>query len=1399
MPAFGPYETVEEILSRPWVLVATARRAGEDGPPELVLKAPRPMPGIETPAEAEQRRRDLLQSAAVQEQVATQKHSRRWAQVREISSAASETYVVMDRYDRSAADLSRQRKLTRSELRTLSLAVLEGLEEIRSGCGRGHGRLSAANVLLRSKGGSVLGEIVLSDPAPEMSDKGTADLRDFGFLIRHLATGYEDRVGDPPDKAWAHLGGAASFWRNLAADLVRLEPEADAPDLAELVEKVTRKAPRERGWKLPAVAAVLVVLGLGVAGWLVFAWEAKVQLGELHDEWQLLCIEEDGWSEGLYTSLTAQQREVTRELDREDPLRQHIERRVREIDDLLKNFEDSIPADKQGRKDRQALAWDNRDVLLDLGEEGEVRPWNSLSPAEFQDGVHAAYRAIMLLKGALTDEGGEGVERWGLHQEFDRLTRIASEDTAWEGLGAFIEKIVERVSPESYLPASDSESQPARYEPRTAEKLAAAIVDAAAQEHRLVTLLAEWQEARSAIAELEQNAGEDPVLGGLGDLFKAEALGMPGNRVWDRNAVERVSGKMEEALVPLRLVRSYVEGAAWSKTDTRGLSVEAQGLVKDSGVTPEVLLAWMALAEDYRQLDGENPVDVLIAELEGKRARLESIVGDSPTPDAGVTELRSDIDGLVRELRDVNRPWITRYGPQVREVAATASPRVRAIEDRVGDFEIKPEAMLEMLANAEAPLGADGTPAVLRDFWELQRTSWIEGVRNGTLPPYKVKRSFEQLDGSLRQVAEMVPALTVPPDQAGFDRDRIATAVANERARSLQRALDVVGEDWELEAYTISEADSASLRQIVAEREAWLAASSALFGELASAAARLSAFEPLEGFDADGDSPREILSKWAGRAVYAELGGDESFSSLVDLVADLEEVGKADRSVLVGLVAARAAEPQRAYAAWRRLGEQRFLWPATAQEVEPAAGFVEAMMAVFESDTTLAARAEELRVAAAERWSLAVQAAMARGDWPGMETMFDASLRFGAAVGVQPEGVRLNAALYALKRSVESGDDVAAAAGLLSYREAVAGLTLSEQRVYDEVFREYENKAASGTNVEALRGAGPGAHGWVGELDQAGPDGRLGEVLRFRESSGLALEFRLIEEGTNPDRLVYLSTAEVSIGVAAWAFSRGRQSELNGVWPTLSNESWKGPRLWRIRGRNLIADSNRENWFAWTPRAEQVEEKFAPGVQTHEPVSAERFPIQHVSFAAAEILAGRLGCRLPTGDEWAAAALAGQKSAGGIVNLRDSSFAAQRDYVRQRTDTQLPYPDAGIYTPSGTAIGPDAVDGRGADNTLFFRGVGGVGGFENMVGNVAEWVDVNGEPGVIGGSALSETADTSTPGQLGRRGVSPKRRTYSDVGFRLALEFPGTLKPSLAQQIQDWFGNAETRYVSTAR
>ncbi len=1392
MAAFGPYETVEEILSRPWVLVATARRAGEDDPPQLVLKAPRPMPGLETPAQAEQRRRDLLQAAAVQEQVAKQKHSRHWAKVREISSAAPETYVVMDRYDRSAADLSRQRKLTRSELRTLSLAVLEGLEEIGTSCGRGHGRLNAANVLLKSKGGSVLGEIVLSDPAPQAPQAESVDLRDFGYLVRHLATGYKERAGDPPDGAWAHLGSAAGFWRKLTSELIRPDAGDDTLDLPGLVKRITRKAPTERRWKVPAAVGLVVVL-CAVAGVFFFTRPPKVQLEDLHDQWQELCIEEDGWSKGLFEPLKARSKTIARELDEQDPLRQHVARRVGEIDSLLKTFEDSIPVDKQGRASgRRALAWDKRNVLMDLGEGQQARPWDWLTLREFKDGVEAAHAALMSLRAALSGEEVEGAERWELHRNLDRLSAEPFQDGAGEGIDTLITDTVKRMSPASYVEEPTDGSLESRYQRDAAGKVVDGLVDAAELEYRLTVLAQEWQEAVAIVAELGQKAGDDPVLKGVGKLLSPEAVGMPADQVWDTSAVELVTARVTEALGPLRRAQLRVAEASWSETDSRLLSIEAEKLVDSGSVTPGTVSAWSELAAQYRRLAGTSPVAALIARLDTERARLDAIVDDSTTPDEEVVALRAEIDDLSATLSVQNNAWILKHETMIREAATGHAPEVAAIVDRVGAMEISAEEMITML---ETDLDLSGEVTPLQTYRVARQREWIEGVQRDTLKPYKVNLSLRQLDASLGTISAELLLLDVPSVPAAFDEGRIAGAVRAEWIRALESALGAVSTDWELGDFTLSGEDSERIQQIATARAVWLGDAEEMLSDLASAFDRLSAYEPLDNVGAGGESPQQSLNTWTGQDIYTQLGGDESFGPLVRLAADLEGVRAADRSTLISWVTDRATRPQLAYAAWRRLGAPDALWPVTADEFVRADEYIGVVRAVFAGESGLIERANELRVEAAARWSAAVEGAMAREDWAAMEAAFGMMPSFDVEIGEQAAGVRLNAALYLLKRSVASGEDSDAEPGLVSYRAAVAGLALSAQAAYESAFREFENKAASGTNVKALMGAGPGAHGWVGDLAE-GPTGRLGEVLRFRGGAGLELEFRLIQEETNPPRLVYLSTAEVSIGVAAWAFSSGDRSELEGVWSMLGKETWDGLRLWAVRGGNLVVVPNRESWFTWTPLAAEFAEKFAPGVLTHEPVPAERFPMQHVSFAAAEVLAGRLGCRLPSRDEWVLGAA--RPAVGGVANLRDASFGVQRDYVTQAA-AQLPYPDDGIYAPNGTDVGAIAADGRGADRTLFFNGVGGNGGFGHMAGNVAEWVDVGGEPGVMGGSALSESSEMSTPGMLGGVKRLRKRQSFSDVGFRLALEFPGTLKPSLAQQIQDWFGAAETRYVSTAR
>ncbi len=344
------------------------------------------------------------------------------------------------------------------------------------------------------------------------------------------------------------------------------------------------------------------------------------------------------------------------------------------------------------------------------------------------------------------------------------------------------------------------------------------------------------------------------------------------------------------------------------------------------------------------------------------------------------------------------------------------------------------------------------------------------------------------------------------------------------------------------------------------------------------------------------------------------------------------------------------------------------------------------------------------------------------------------------------------------------------------------------------MLQSFEAEAAEGTNVEALTGAGPGGSGWTGELDRAETNGRLGEVLRFRGGGGYAIEFHLIEEQANPPRLVYLSTAEVSIGVAGWALGRdGGRREIEDTWSMLASTQWDGPRTWKLAGNALVATPAREDWFRWSLLAQPRNDKFASAVPFDESITADQRPIQHISFAAAEMLAGRLGCRLPTKDEWTAALA--RRTVGGSANLRDASFGLQQAHVKQQVDSQLPYPDDGIFTPTDTPLGPNAVDGQGTDSTLFFQAVGGEHGFEHMFGNVAEWVLVDGKPGVIGGSALSHpTQDHRVPHTLSGRNT--RGRSFSDVGFRLALQIEGTLKPSIATLIQDWF-KEEPRYVTT--
>ena len=112
------------------------------------------------------------------------------------------------------------------------------------------------------------------------------------------------------------------------------------------------------------------------------------------------------------------------------------------------------------------------------------------------------------------------------------------------------------------------------------------------------------------------------------------------------------------------------------------------------------------------------------------------------------------------------------------------------------------------------------------------------------------------------------------------------------------------------------------------------------------------------------------------------------------------------------------------------------------------------------------------------------------------------------------------------------------------------------------------------------------------------------------------------------------------------------------------------------------------------------------------PSGHPKLPAEYLPAPTALYIAARLGCRLPTSDEWKAAYTRTPRDAP--WNLRDQTWERQRQHVAG-SGGRLEWPDAGTFWPKDykgpRRTGADAESQRtGATNNLWFREVDDGGG-----------------------------------------------------------------------------------------
>ncbi len=213
---------------------------------------------------------DFLVGAALQQAMADK--SEGWAPVYELGSDGTDAFYVTRLYPRSAQSMIDGRaRLSSVDLRTILLAVVDGLADLESAYRRPHANLKPANVLVGEQVRP--GQVHLSDPGAIAADVPSLtrapDAKAVGQLLYALVTHRPHTGARWPLKtsdAWRSLGSSGRPWFELCASLV--SPHADRePDLAELRERIaavrTTRRPLPRA--LVAVPVLAAVAGAAYA------------------------------------------------------------------------------------------------------------------------------------------------------------------------------------------------------------------------------------------------------------------------------------------------------------------------------------------------------------------------------------------------------------------------------------------------------------------------------------------------------------------------------------------------------------------------------------------------------------------------------------------------------------------------------------------------------------------------------------------------------------------------------------------------------------------------------------------------------------------------------------------------------------------------------------------------------------------------------------------------------------------------------------------------------------------------------------------------------------------------------------------------------------------------------
>jgi hypothetical protein len=280
MTVYGNFEAIKQVFKTTHGSVWSARTAGTSEAPDCCIKLfqlDQDMLDNRDTSFAQH----LLVAAALQQAMANK--SEYWAPIYGLGSQGTNAFYVTRLYPRSAQSIIEYKTdLSSAELKTLMMAVIDGLMDLDTAFHRSHGNLKPANVLIADRSKIRQGVVVLTDPDAAGEDRPsltrTPDSKALGELLYALVTHNPHvtaRYPLPKSGKWKQLGSTGRQWFNICGTLLSGITRRGTPNLEQIRLMIDSVHPTPR--RIPRsilVAVAIAALGAGayvkrdmVTGW----------------------------------------------------------------------------------------------------------------------------------------------------------------------------------------------------------------------------------------------------------------------------------------------------------------------------------------------------------------------------------------------------------------------------------------------------------------------------------------------------------------------------------------------------------------------------------------------------------------------------------------------------------------------------------------------------------------------------------------------------------------------------------------------------------------------------------------------------------------------------------------------------------------------------------------------------------------------------------------------------------------------------------------------------------------------------------------------------------------------------------------------------------------------------